>query len=156
MLLQKCLGVAGLYKQINKLHPEGWRGVRRFGMTSKDDPKVDNSGMRSNMEIDGVIIINVFKYIKHKYQSMKFQGVMRACLTATLLLVGLTYIQAKAIKPGATFEIECPFEGTKNINNIRTYAIVLNNGHKNVEVVVSDVTNDNRISGQNNFQKDQN
>lgn len=49
------------------------------------------------------------------------------------------------MKPGATFEIECPFKGIKNINNIRTYAIVLNNGHKNVEVNVSEVNNDNKF-----------
>jgi hypothetical protein len=42
-------------------------------------------------------------------------------------------MMAKTIRSGTAFEIECPI-GIKEIPNIRTYALVLNNAQKNMEI----------------------
>jgi hypothetical protein len=52
------------------------------------------------------------------------------------IIIIILQTAGKAIKSGTVFELECPF-GVKDIPNMRTYALVLNNAQKNMEITIS-------------------
>ena len=44
---------------------------------------------------------------------------------------------ACALKPGDTFELECPGSVKYSVHNVRTYAVVLINAQRNMEITLA-------------------
>jgi hypothetical protein len=47
-----------------------------------------------------------------------------------------TQKNSKTLKSGTTFELECPMIAFKQLTSMRTYALILNNAQKNMEIKI--------------------
>ena len=56
-------------------------------------------------------------------------------MTIALLLIWVSVVQlANGLKPGSSFELECPSNQTYKLGNVRTYALALISAHYNLEI----------------------